>query len=120
MRELSSDSVRLETSITNALEDGKALDIRVISVSHITVVADTMIIASGRSARQVKSLSDRVCEAVKEAGSAVLGVEGEASADWVLVDTGGVLVQIMQPLAREFYQLEKLWGDTNSTESRDQ
>ena len=116
MKELSVNPANLATVIENALKDGKAIDIRVIAVSHITVVADTMVIASGRSARQVKALTDRVCEAVKTAGSSVLGIEGTTSAEWVLVDTGGVLVQIMQPLAREFYQLEKLWSDVKMIE----
>ena len=115
MNDLSEDSENLATAIANALEDGKAVDVRIIAVSHITAVADMMVIASGRSARQVKALTEMVREAVKEAGSSVLGVEGIASADWVLVDTGDVIVQIMQPLAREFYQLEKLWvGDSVS------
>ena len=115
MKELSANSANLATVIENALKDGKAIDIRIIAVSHMTVVADMMIIASGRSARQVKALTDRVCEAVKGAGSSVLGIEGATSAEWVLVDTGDVLVRILQPLAREFYQLEKLWSDVKVT-----
>ncbi len=104
-------SARLAARLEAALDDGKALDIRVIDVGGQTVITDYMLIASGRSARQVKALTDRVREAAGEAGMKVLGVEGEQAAEWVLVDLGDVLVHIMQPDCRDFYQLEKLWED---------
>ena len=85
---------------------------RVLDVGAMTVITDYMIIVTGRSARQVKALSDRVREAVakhKHEGVSVIGSEGEAQGEWVLLDLGDVIVHIMQPEAREFYQLEKLW-----------
>jgi ribosome-associated protein len=101
-------SKRLATRLREALDDGKAVDVRTLDVRSMTVITDFMLIASGRSSRQVKALFERVVEA---AGADVLGIEGERQAEWVLVDLGGVVVHIMQPDAREFYQLEKLWEE---------
>jgi ribosome-associated protein len=99
----------LATHLCEALDDGKAVDIRTLDVRNMTVITDFMVIASGRSSRQVKALFERVVEAARAAGAHIVGVEGERQAEWVLVDLGGVVIHIMQPAAREFYQLEKLW-----------
>ncbi|MCB1747698.1 MAG: ribosome silencing factor [Gammaproteobacteria bacterium] len=110
----------LARCVEQALDDGKAVDIRVLDVRGLTVITDFMIVASGRSARQVKALTDRVREAAGKAGAKVVGAEGEGQGEWVLVDLGDVIVHIMQPAIRDFYQLEKLWeaGAENAGEVR--
>lgn len=93
-----------------ALDDVKAIDVVVFEVSELTSISDYMIIASGKSKRQVAALADKVVEAAKENGVKPLGVEGKTDAEWVLVDLGDIIVHIMYPETREYYQLEKLWG----------
>ena len=95
--------------VVEALDDVKAVDIRTIDVRPLTTMTDYMIIASGRSDRQVRAMADSVTERAKGAGVRPLGVEGEKGGDWVLIDLGDVIVHAMQPDARDFYQLEKLW-----------
>ena len=104
------DGKALLELVRAALEDGKAINIQVIDVQEQTTITDYMVIASGGSARQVKALADRVIEVAKKNGQQPLGVEGTDSAEWVLIDLGDVVVHTMQPLTREFYQLEKLWS----------
>lgn len=99
----------LRDLLTNALDDGKAEDIRVLDVRGLTSITDYMVVATGRSARQVKALKDRVLEAAREQNVRPLGVEGENVGEWVLVDFGDVIVHTMRPETREHYQLEKLW-----------
>ena len=91
-----------------ALDDLKAQDITTLDVRHLTSVTDTMIFASGRSDRHVRSLADAVVERCKEAGITPLGVEGQNAGEWILVDLGDV-VHVMLPRVREFYNLERLW-----------
>jgi ribosome-associated protein len=105
---MNSDSIK-QTAIA-ALEDIKARDIVVMHVAKLTSIADYMIVASGDSARQTKALARNVMEKIKEAGGEVYGVEGEENGEWVLVDLGGVIVHIMHPAVREYYNLEELWG----------
>jgi ribosome-associated protein len=93
-----------------ALEDLKAVNIAVLNVSKLTGVTDYMIVASGTSSRHVRSLVDAVVVKAKERGVSPLGVEGEQHAQWGLVDLGDVVVHIMLPEVRDFYQLEKLWS----------
>lgn len=95
--------------VAGALDDTKALDIRTLDVQHLTTVTDTMVIASGRSDRQVRAIAAAIVEQCKKAGYRPLGVEGERSGEWILVDLGGVVVHVMLPRVREFYNLEKLW-----------
>ena len=92
-----------------ALDDLKAKDVQVLDVRTLTSITDFMIIASGTSSRHVKALSDSVVEKAKQAGCRPLSVEGEREAEWILVDLADVVVHVMLPNTREFYQLEKLW-----------
>ena len=105
---MSADTPLLQLVI-DALEEVKAQNITQLDVREITSVADNMVIASGTSTRHVKALSDTVQEKTREAGFAPVGVEGEQSAEWILVDLGDVIVHIMQPSTREYYDLERLW-----------
>lgn len=92
-----------------ALEDLKAQDIQVMDVRGMTSITDVMIVASGTSDRHVKALADNVVEVVKKQGVEPVGVEGEGTREWVLVDLGDVIVHVMHPQTRAFYNLEKLW-----------
>jgi len=92
-----------------ALEDVKAQDIVSINVREKTSVTDFMVIASGSSSRHVKSLVDNVLEKVKEQGVRPLGSEGLETGEWALLDLGDVVVHVMLPTARQFYDLERLW-----------
>lgn len=106
----------LSTAIVTALDDLKAIDIQVLDVRDLTSFTDTMIIASGRSDRQVKALADGVIDTAKEYGIKPLGVEGLPT-EWILVDLGDAIAHIMHPTARAYYQLEKLWsGDMPLTQ----
>jgi ribosome-associated protein len=100
----------LQQVVINALEDIKAQDIVSIDVQQLTGVMDTMIVATGNSNRQVKSLANQVVVESKDAGFNVLGVEGEDVGEWILVDLGDVIVHVMLPATRLFYDLEKLWS----------
>ena len=92
-----------------ALDDMKAVNVRVIDVRGLTDIADTMIVASGTSDRHVRSIADHVVQQVKAGGQRPYGVEGTRDGEWVLVDLQDVLVHVMLPRVREFYALEKLW-----------
>ena len=105
---------KLTQIVVDALEDLKAQDIRVFDVRDLTSITDYMVIASGRSNRQVKALAEKVALAAKEFGVQPLGIEGREQAEWVLVDLGDVVVHSMQPATRDFYQLEKLWGGSEA------
>lgn len=98
--------------VVAALDDMKGTDIRVFDVSGVTPITDRMVIVTGRSDRHVKSLAQSVVVRAKAADHAPRGTEGQRQGDWVLVDLGDVVVHVMQPQARAFYQLEKLWDVT--------
>lgn len=101
--------------IVAALEDIKAVDISVINTSKRSPLFERMIVASGQSNRQTKALADNVVKKLQEAGEEILSTEGEKSGEWVLVDLGDVLVHIMQPAVRAYYNLEELWSATPRT-----
>lgn len=96
--------------VVAALEDLKATDIHVMDVRNLTSIADFMIFASGGSSRQVKALADKTVEAAKKNHVMPLGTEGVQQGDWALIDLGDVIVHIMRPVIRDYYQLEKLWS----------
>lgn len=96
--------------VVDALEDVKARDIVVFNTARLPSMFERVVIASGESSRQLNALADRVREKVKENGGRVYGVEGEKGGEWVLVDLGDVVVHIMHPQARAFYNLEEVWG----------
>ena len=100
----------IQKKITLALEDIKAFDIISIDVRKLTSVADFMIIASASSSRQTKALARNVVEKMKEIDIEVIGVEGEQEGGWVLVDVGDIIVHIMTPPTRAYYNLEELWS----------
>ena len=97
-------------AVVDALEDIKASDITVINTSKLSSLFDRMIIASGKSNRQTRALADSVAVKLKELGEEVHGREGEESGDWVLIDLGEVIVHIMVPAVRAYYNLEELWN----------
>ncbi len=97
-------------AIVAALEDIKALDICVINTSKLSSLFERMVIASAQSTRQTKALAEHVEEQLKARGVTVHGIEGGDSGEWVLVDVGDVIVHIMQPAVRAYYNLEELWG----------
>jgi len=99
----------LQLAVTSALDDMKAVNVRVLDVRSLTDIVDTMVIASGNSDRHVRSIAERVVEKAKQAGFRPLGTEGERDGEWVLVDLQDVLVHVMLPRVREFYGLERLW-----------
>lgn len=110
-------SDELRQIVLTALEDFKAIDIQEIDVSEHNPLADCFVIATGNSSRHVKSMAENLVMRVKAAGHQPLGVEGEKQADWVLVDLNDIIVHLMQPKARAFYNLEKLWEASSSRRS---
>jgi ribosome-associated protein len=105
----SSELVTLEKLALKALEDLKAVNIKVLDVRGLTDVADTMIVASGTSDRHVRAIAENVVVKAKEAGRRPMGTEGRQDGEWVLIDLQDVLVHVMLPRVREFYALEQLW-----------
>ena len=103
---------KLQQTAVSALEDIKARDITVLDVRRITSFYDSMIIASAESHRQGKALAHHVRDKLKEAGATIIGIEGEETGEWVLVDCGDIVVHIMQPAIRAYYNLEELWQNT--------
>jgi ribosome-associated protein len=95
--------------VAAALDDMKAVNVKIIDVRKATDVADCMVIASGTSDRHVRSIADRVVERTRAGGFRPMGLEGERDGEWVLVDLNDVIVHVMLPRVREFYGLESLW-----------
>ena len=103
-------ATELEKLVVNALEDIKGKDIEVINTAKLTPLFERIVIVSGDSNRQVRSLARNVEDKVREAGGEILSTEGEDGGEWVLVDLGEVVVHVMQPAIRSYYNLEELWG----------
>jgi len=106
------DIRKLQKIVVSALEDIKGKDIEIINTTKLTSMFDRMVIATGDSNRQVKALARNVHEKVREAGGEVLSIEGEETGEWVLVDLGDIVVHVMQPTVRQYYNLEELWQAT--------
>ncbi|MDK9703485.1 MAG: ribosome silencing factor [Sulfuritalea sp.] len=103
------DIRKLQKIAVSALEDIKAKDIEVLNTSKLSALFDRVIIATGDSNRHVKSLARSVHDKAREAGVDVIGIEGEDAGEWVLVDLGDIVVHVMQPAVRAYYNLEELW-----------
>jgi ribosome-associated protein len=100
---------QLQHIVVSSLEDFKASDITVVDVSGRNALTERMVIATGNSTRHVKSMAENLVVAAKAAGNPPIGVEGEREGEWVLVDLNDVIVHLMLPQTRAFYNLEKLW-----------
>ena len=100
--------------VVSALEDIKAHDILAIDVRKLTSIFDWIVVASADSARQTKALARHLRDKLRAAGSSIVGIEGEESGEWVLVDAGDIVAHIMQPAVRAYYNLEELWGEGRS------
>ncbi len=105
------DIKKLQTLVVDALEDVKGQDIMLFDTTHLTSLFDRIAVVSGTSNRQTKALAASVRDKVKEAGGDVVGLEGEDTGEWVLVDLGDMIVHIMQPAIRQYYRLEEIWGE---------
>lgn len=97
--------------VMSSLDDDKAEDIVQIDLNGKSAMADTMVVASGRSTRQVAAMAQKLLDRLKETFRLTARVEGKDTGDWVLIDTGDVVVHIFRPEVRDFYQLEKMWQD---------
>lgn len=104
------DLRKLQRVVVDALDDVKGQDIKVFNTEHLSDMFERVIVASGTSNRQTRALASSVVEKVKEAGGYVVSVEGEDTGEWVLVDCGEVVVHILQPAFRAYYNLEEIWG----------
>jgi ribosome-associated protein len=111
-QDLTSDA--LLDQVLASLNDDKAEEIVTIDLRGKSQMADHMVIASGRSSRQVAAISEKLAERLKEVFGLTVRMEGKDSGDWVLIDTGDVIVHVFRPEVREFYQLEKMWLPTGT------
>ena len=105
------DIKKLQTLVVDALEDVKGQEIVLFDTMHLTSLFDRIAVVSGTSNRQTKALAASVRDKVKAAGGDVIGMEGEDTGEWVLVDLGDMIVHIMQPAIRQYYRLEEIWGE---------
>ena len=102
-------SKELLARILSSLDDDKAEDVVQIDLRGKTEIADYMVVASGRSTRQVSAMSEKLVDRLKQDFGCLSKVEGKEAGDWVLIDAGDVIVHIFRPEVRDFYQLEKMW-----------
>lgn len=111
------DLEKIKLAVVDAIEDIKGFDISVMDVREMTSLASYMIVASASSSRQTKAIANNVLEKLKELGVNARGTEGEREGEWVLVDLGDIIVHIMLPTTRAYYNLEQLWGAAEGTRS---
>ena len=107
---MSSQLEQLQSKILENLSEMKAIDVVVLDVEQYSAMMERLVVCSGRSNRHVKSIADSLVQEMKSNGCQPLSVSGTQTAEWVLVDLGGIVVHVMLPEKREFYQLEKLWS----------
>ncbi len=101
---------KLLKTVLACLDDAKAEEVVTLDLEGKAVIADQMVVASGRSNRHVAAISDQLAQALKDAGFRELRIEGQPHCDWVLIDAGDVVVHVFRPEVRSFYNLEKLWS----------
>ena len=118
-RGLGVDSEGLLTLVLNSLDDDKAEDVVNIPLSGKSEMADYMVVASGRSSRQVSAMADKLSDRFKEVTGERAPMEGKDTGDWVLIDCGDVIVHLFRPEVRDFYQLEKMWQTAGGPPSAD-
>lgn len=104
------DIRKKQRAVVEALEDVKGRDIVVYNVARLSPIFERVVIATGESTRQVRALAEHVRERLEALGAAVRGIEGGGSSEWVLVDLGDIVVHVMHPNARQYYNLEEIWG----------
>ena len=104
--------------VLNSLQDDKAEDIVTIELQGKSQIADYMVVASGRSTRQVSAIAEKLSDRLKQNMGVIARMEGKAAGDWVLLDTGDIIVHVFRPEVREFYQLEKMWLSTADAEDK--
>jgi len=104
------DIQKLQRVVVDALEDVKAQDIKVFNTTHLTSLFDRVVIASATSNRHTRALAASVADSARKNGVRVQAQEGETTGEWVLVDLGDIVVHLMQPVIREYYNLEEIWG----------
>jgi ribosome-associated protein len=102
-------------AVLKSLDDDKAEDVVQIDLRGKSEMGDHMVIATGRSSRQVSAIAEKLTERLKQTFGILSKVEGRAAGDWVLIDTGDVIVHVFRPEVREFYQLEKMWLNPGET-----
>lgn len=105
------DIQKLQRLVIDALEDAKAQDIKVFNTAHITGMFDRVIIVSGASTRQTRAIATHVIKKVKQKEIPIVAFEGHETGEWVLIDIGDIVIHIMQPSIRTYYNLEEIWGD---------
>lgn len=113
------DLVAMKDAVVDAIDDIKGFDITVMDVTALTSMTSYMIVASANSSRQAKSIADNVRAKLKEKGYSIRGTEGEASGDWVLVDLDDIVVHVMVPATRAYYNLEQLWNEAEHMRDKD-
>jgi ribosome-associated protein len=111
-------SEQLKNLVVDAIEDIKGFDITVMDIRELSSLGSYMVVASASSTRQTKAIAHHVVEKLKEAGLESTGIEGEREGEWVLVDFGDIIIHIMLPTTRAFYNLEQLWGSTEQSLGR--
>ncbi len=102
--------------VLNSLQDDKAEDIVTIELQGKSQIADYMVVASGRSTRQVAAIAEKLADKLKQNMGVIARLEGKAAGDWVLMDAGDIIVHVFRPEVREFYQLEKMWQSSGAPE----